>query len=131
MKSIKAIIAGTVFILVAILLLQLAYIFVAVGYISAAKSFPFLNDIVGYFRYIIGIPLFVAMMFLGGYITASIASTKIWLHCLVVGLIVAASMLYPLLQHSNLTITGVVVFMLILIATTVGGLHWQKANRIN
>lgn len=131
MQSIKAIFVGTVFILVVILLLQLAYIFIAVGYNALAKMYPLLNDIVAYFRYIIGIPIFVAVMFLGGYITASIASTKIWLHCLAVGLIVAASMLYPLLEHATLTITGIVVFILALLATTGGGLYWQKGSSIN
>jgi hypothetical protein len=131
MRSIKAIIAGTVFILVAILMLQLAYIFIAVGYNALAKDYPFLNDMVVFFRYIIGIPLFAATMFIGGYITANIVSTKIWLHCLAVGLIVAVSMFYPLLEHSNLTITGIFVFILALAATIVGGLYWQKNNRIN
>ncbi len=131
MRSIKAIIAGTVFIFVAILLLQLAYIFIAVGYNALAKDYLFLKDIVGSFRYIVGIPLFAATMFIGGYITANIASTKIWLHCIAVGLIVAVSMFYPLLEHSNLTIIGVFVFILVLAATTVGGLYWQKGNRIN
>ncbi len=130
MRTIKAIIAGTVFILVAILLLQLAYIFIAVGYNALAKEYLFLNDIVGFFRYIIGIPLFAATMFVGGYITANIASTKIWLHCLAVGLIVAVSMFYPLLEYS-ITITGIFVFVLALVATTAGGLYWQKGDRIN
>lgn len=130
MRTIKAIIAGTVFILVAILLLQLAYIFIAVGYNALAKEYPFLNDIVGFFRYIIGIPLFAVTMFVGGYITANIASTKIWLHCLAVGLIVAVSMFYPLLEYS-ITITGIFVFVLALVATTAGGMYWQKGDRIN
>jgi hypothetical protein len=85
MKSIKAIVVGSVFIIVAILLLQLLYIFVAVGYNVLAKDFPFLNDIAGSFRYIVGIPIFIATMFVGGYITANIAdmetSIKVWLHC--------------------------------------------------
>ena len=74
MRSLKAIIAGTVFIIVVILFLQLAYIFAAVGYNALAKDYPLLNDIVGYFRYIIGIPIFIAVMFFGGYITASLAN---------------------------------------------------------
>ena len=135
MKSIKAILAGCVFIIVTILLLQLAYIFVAVAYNALAKDYPLLNDIAGSFRYIIGIPVFIAVMFIGGYITANIAdmkaSTKIWLHCIVVGLITAGGMIYPTLENSDITTTGIVVFVLALVATTAGGFYWQKADRLN
>ncbi len=135
MRSIKAILAGIVFIIVVMLLLQLAYIFVAVGYNALAKEFPFLNEIAGMFRYILGIPLFIATMFIGGYITANIAnmvaSVKIWLHCLVVGLITSVAMLYPTLENAEITITGIVVFVLSLVAATGGGLYWQKNIRMN
>ncbi len=130
MRSIKAILAGIVFIIVVMLLLQLAYIFVAVGYNMLAKELPFLNEIAGMFRYILGIPLFVATMFIGGYITANIAdmvaSAKIWMHGLVVGLITSVAMLYPTLENAEITVTGVVVFVLSLAAATGGGFYWQK-----
>ena len=131
MRSIKAIIAGSVFIIVVILLLQLVYIFIAVGYNALAKDYPFLNDIAVYFRYIIGIPIFIATMFAGGYITAYIASTKVWQHCMAVGLITAGGMIYPTLENSDLTATGIVIFILAIVATTAGGLYWQKNDGIN
>jgi hypothetical protein len=135
MRSIKAIVAGCLFIIVVILLMQLAYIFIAVGYNALAKDYPFLNDISGYFRYIVGIPVFMATMFLGGYITASIANMKaiikVWLHCMAVALITAGGMMYSALENANLTLTGIVVLILALVATTAGGLYWQKNNRIN
>ncbi len=135
MRSIKAIVVGCVFIIVTILLLQLAYIFVAVAYNALAKNYPLLNDIAGSFRYIIGIPVFIATMFIGGYITANIAdmqaSTKVWLHCITVGLITAGGMIYPTLENSDITTTGIVVFVLALVATTAGGFYWQKANGLD
>ena len=135
MKSLKAIIAGAVFIIVVILLLQLVYIFIAVAYNALAADYPLLNDIAGSFRYIIGIPVFVATMFAGGYITASIANMeadmKIWLHGITVGLITAGGMIYPTLENSDITTTGIVIFVLAIAATTAGGLYWQKGNRIN
>ena len=130
MRSIKAIVAGCVFILVVILLLQLVYIFIAVGYNVLAKDYPLLNDIAGSFRYIIGIPVFVAIMFIGGYITANIANTKVWLHCLAVGLITAGGMIYPTLENSDITTTGIVIFILSIVATAAGGLYWQNGNII-
>lgn len=135
MKSIKAIVAGSAFIIIVMLLLQLVYIFVAVAYNILAKDYPFLNDIAGSFRYIIGIPVFVVIMFIGGYITASIAnmtaSTKVWLHCIVVGLLTSGGMIYPTLENSEITMTGIVVLLLALLATTGGGLYWQKNFRIS
>ena len=135
MKSIKAIVAGSVFIIIVILLLQLVYIFVAVAYNSLAKDFPLLNDIAGSFRYIIGIPIFIATMFVGGYITANIANMqtrgKMLMHCLTVGLLTAGGMIYPTLENSDITTTGIVIFVLAIAATTVGGLYWERNTVVN
>jgi len=131
MKSIKAIAAGSLFIIVVILFLQLAYIFIAVAYNALAKDYAFLNDISGYFRYLIGIPVFMAVMFAGGYITANIARKKVWLHCMVVSLLTTGGMMWSALANTNLTTTGIVVFILALVATIAGGWYWQKDNRIN
>ena len=130
MKSIKAIAAGSLFIIVVILFLQLAYIFIAVAYNALAKDYPFLNDISGYFRYLIGIPVFMVIMFVGGYITANIARIKVLLHCIVVSLLTTGGMMWSALENTDLTTTGLVVFMLALIATIAGGLYWQKENKI-
>ena len=129
MKSIKAIAAGCIFVVVVILFMQLAYIFIAVAYNALAKDYPFLNDIVGVFRYLVGIPVFVLIMYFGGYITASIAKQKILPHCLTVGLITASVMIVPTLENASLTLTGVVVFVLAIVATSAGGLSWQRENK--
>lgn len=135
MKSIKAIVAGSVFILIAILLLQLIFIFVAVGYNALAKDFPLLHDIAGSFRYIVGIPLFIATMFIGGYITAAIAEmktrVKVLIHCMIVGLLTTGSMIYPLLEYAELTTTGIVIFLLAITSTAASGLYWQKIQQKN
>ena len=132
MRSLKAILAGSVFIVVVILLLQLAYIFVAVGYNALAVDYPFLNDIVGWVRYLVGIPVFIVVMFVGGYITASIAdlndSVYVLLHCLVVGAITVGSMMYSAMENASLTIAGVVVTSMALTATSAGGLYWLRKN---
>ena len=80
MRSIKAILAGSLFIIVVGLLVELAYVFLAVGYNSLVKSYPFLNEISGYLRYLIGIPIIFFVMFIGGVITADIARQKVLLH---------------------------------------------------
>ena len=132
MRSLKAILAGSVFIVVMILLLQLAYIFIAVGYNELAAVYPLLNDIAGWFRYLVGIPVFFAVMFAGGYITANIADKKdiinVWIHCLVVGGVTVGGMMYSAMENASMTMTGIVVTILALSATSAGGLYWLRNN---
>lgn len=133
MRSIKAIVAGSAFIVVVMLVLQLAYVFIAVGYNWLAVHFPFFNSITGLFRYFVGIPVFMATLFAGGYITAMVADTdiniKVWLHCLAVGLLTVGGMIYFAMENSELTLTGIVVTALALIASSAGGLYWLKNSK--
>lgn len=133
MRSIKAIVAGSVFILVVLLFLGLGYIFVAVGYNSLASHFPFLNDITGIFRYLIGVPIFLLTMFAGGYITAGVANAhtniKVWLHCLAVGLVTVGGMMYSALEYSSLTSAGIVIIILALSASSAGGFYWLRGGK--
>ena len=126
MRSIKAIGIGCLFIIIATLVMQLAYIFIAVAYNAMAKDYPLLNDIAGSFRYIIGIPVFLVIMFFGGYITADAVGEKVLPHCLAVGFITASGMIVPTLENASLTLTGIVIFVLAIGATSAGGLHWQR-----
>lgn len=128
MRSIKAIVAGSLFIIIVNLVMQLVFIFIAVGYNVIAKDYPFLNDITGLFRYVIGILLFTATAFFGGYITAQMVDTKVLLHCFAVALVVISGMILPTLETSSLTITGIVVIALTIAGTMAGGWYWQKDN---
>ena len=128
MKSIKAIAAGSLFIIIVILFMQLAYIFIAVGYNALAKNYLFLNDITGYFRYTVAIPVFLVNMFFGGYITAQIAQSQVIIHCLVVGFITAGGMTLMALESSDITFSGIAVLILALLATVAGGLYSTRGN---
>ena len=133
MRSIKAIVVGSLFVVVALLMLQLAYVFIAVGYNALATDFPFLKDISGIFRYLLGLPILVVVMFIGGYITADIANVhtniKVWFHCFAVGFITVGGMMYPTLENSNLTLTGIVVIILSVSASSAGGFSWLRDYR--
>jgi len=133
MKSIKAIITGCLFILVVLFLFGLIYIFAAVGYNSLTADFPFLNEIRDVFRYLLGIPVFIITMFAGGYVTANIAdmhtAIKVWLHCFTVGLITVGSMMYSATEYSSLNLTGIIVTILALAASSAGGFYWLKGNK--
>ena len=128
MRSIKAVVVGSLFIVIVGLLVQLAYVFLAVGYTSLAKSYPFLNDISIYFRYLIGIPVFFLIMFIGGYITADLAEKKVLLHCLVVAFITIGIMMTSAMENMQLTITGLVISVLALTSTLAGGWYWQRGR---
>lgn len=125
--------SGSVFVFVAILLLQLMYIFAAVAYKSLTADFPFLDDIAIVFRYLVGIPVVMLTVFAGGYLTANIAdmndNTKIGLNCLAVGLVTVSSMMYSALENASMSITGVVVSVLALISTVAGGFYWKKNSK--
>lgn len=133
MRSIIAVVAGSIFIVVVIFFLQLAYIFIAVAYNTLAVDFPFLNDISGLFRYLLAIPAFLVTMFVGGYIAAYIANVtdkfKIWIQGLCVGSITVGGLMYTALVNSNLTLTGYAVIVLALSASSAGGFYWQRVNR--
>lgn len=128
MKSIKAILAGSLFIIIFTLLMQLLYIFVAVGYNALARHYPLLNEITGVFRYLIGIPLFMLIMFAGGYVTAYVARSRVLLHSFIVGLITFGGLLWAL-QNYQTTVTGLVVLVLALVSTTAGGYYWQRESK--
>ena len=137
MKSIKAIVYGSAFIVITMLFLQLGFIFVAVGYNYLAADFQFLKDISGVFRYLVGIPLFIATLFLGGYITAATIEAKsitsILLHCLALGVITVGSMALYAMDYMSLTIAGIVIYLLALCSVVAGGYYWlikQKSRRV-
>ena len=127
-NSIKAIISGSLFIIIGSMLLQLAYIFIAVGYNALAKNYPFLNEISIYFRYLLGIPVFILIMYLGGYLSALIARDKVLIHAAIVAIIAIGAMMWPLLANANLTPTGIIVSTLSFIATIAGAWSWQRRN---
>jgi len=129
MNSLKAIISGIIFIFVAAMIMQLAYIFIAVGYNALAKDYPYLNEISGIFRYLVAIPVFLAIMFAGGYLTAVIANSKELIHSLIVGAIAIVTMMWMALTNAELTTRGVIINLLMLSFTALGGWYWKRRNR--
>ena len=132
MRSFLAIVSGSAFIIVAMLLLQLAFLFSAIGYNALAVDYPFLKDIAPIFKYIVALPVFVATVFAGGYVTANIARmdtrNNVWMHCFAVGLITIGGMMYSALANANLTTTGLVATILAFVALLAGGSFWLKRN---
>jgi len=120
-QSIKAILAGALFMIIASLLMKIAYIFLA-------ATFPSLNSIaVVLFRYLIALPVFAAIMFSGGFITAGIARRKTFIHSLLAGLVTACIMMIIALQTADgITKTNLVTYFVMVLATTAGGYYWKR-----
>jgi len=131
MKSILAILAGFIFIVVASLIMQLAYVLLAVEYNELAKSFAVLNKIRGSFRYLLGMPIFILIMFIGGVITADIVTSRVLVHCFIVGLISVASTMRLALENTELTLAGVMLSLLAISITMLGGLYWRRGTTLN
>jgi len=133
MRSIKAVLAGSLFIIIIGLLIELSYIFLAVAYNSLAKDYPYLNEISIYFRYLIGIPVLFVVMFIGGVITADLAKQHVLIHCLIVAFITIGVMMLSAMENMQMTLSGVVVSLLALVSTLSGGWYWQKnaAHRVD
>ena len=131
-QSIKAILTGALFMIIASLLMKIAYIFLAATYHNLSVQYPFLNDISGFIRYLIAIPVFIAIMFAGGYITAGIARRKTLLHSFMVGLATISIMMIVALQTSaGITKTNLVTYIVMLLATTAGGYYWKHRATSN
>lgn len=128
MRSVKAILAGCVFIIVTLVIIQLAIVFLNVGYNSLAKYFPFLNEISHYFRYLVAYPVFFLVMFMGGYLTASLAQRLLVLHCLAVGVITLGVSMMAAADYMTVTLAGMLVVLLALLSTLAGGFYWQKKH---
>lgn len=131
MKSLVAIASGSLFIIIAVSVLQLVALFVMFGYTHLEHAYPSLKDISGIFRYLVAIPVFILVMFIGGYITAALATTYVVILAAIVGVITAVGMLWLALENADLTITGMVLFVLMIIATILGAMYWQKRNLVD
>ena len=127
MNSLKAIASGIIFVIVAILLLELVFIMVAVGYNHLASSYPFLHSIGSVLKYISIFPAIFGVMFLGGYITGNISTSKVLIHSAVVGLLSSVAFLWLALENAELSMVGILLTIMMFIATLLGGGYSKRA----
>ncbi|MCW9023459.1 MAG: hypothetical protein OQK73_02140 [Gammaproteobacteria bacterium] len=130
MRNIKAVILGIAFIAFAMLVMQLAYIFLAVGYNELAKSMPFLNSINNYFRYLIGMPVFILILMTGGYVTAATAESYRLILSFIVGMLTVGVMLASAIYDYVLTPSGYFLFTVGIFLPMAGGWYWQRKHLI-
>jgi len=114
--SIKALLTGALFIIIASLLMKIIYIFL----------YPLISQFHDAVRYIVAVPVFFAIIFTGGYITAGIARRKTLLHSFLAGLLTVLVMLIVALQSSEgITLMNYVVYAAIIIVASAGGYYWK------
>ncbi len=114
--SIKAILSGALFIIIASLAMKITYIFL----------YPLLSHLHESIRYIIATPVFLSIIFSGGYITAGIARRKTLLHSFLAGILTILVMLIAALQTpEGVTLMNVVIYTTIIIVAGTGGYYWK------
>ena len=129
MNSLKAILSGIIFIFIAALLMQLAYLFIAVGYNNLAKDYPYLKEISWVFRYLVAIPAFLGIMFAGGYLTSLIANSKGLLHSGFVGSVTMFTMVWFALGNAELSLKGIIINLLFVVFAVFGGWYQLRRSR--
>ena len=127
MRSLKSLAAGFFYIVILGLTLQLVYMFIAIGYADLSAAYPWIKSIGAYLGYATGIAVFFLLMASGGYITASIAKSRIVIHCCIVG---ASTTLLSLLSSQNndeLTYLGMLFVVAGIVFTVIGGQYWRRS----
>lgn len=126
-QSFKAVLTGTLFIIVALLIMKIAYVFLASVYHNFSIDYPYLNEVNVFFRYLLAIPVFILIMFIGGYLAAGTARRKTLLHSFIVGVVSVFIMMVVALQSAaGITLTNLATYLVMLLATTAGGFYWKR-----
>lgn len=129
MISWKALLAGSATILVLGLLVQLAFIFVVVGFNAIAASWPPLAPWGRPLAYVSGALVYFGIMSTAGYLTAEIARRHVLLHTLITGSLVTGASLLLSLGGGKLTVMSLAFFLSGMVFALTGGLLWQRRRR--
>ncbi len=131
MNSIKAIFGGFFAIIFMGLLAQLIFLFVGMGYFSLVKKFPALSFLTETTTVLL-FAITAVIAFLGGILTANSARKAVVIHCLVVASMAGTLTLVPTLVNGyEITVNGVLLLMVFLLATVAGGLYWKKQQQLD
>lgn len=126
MQSLKALLAGFFYIVILGLVIQLIFMFVAMGYTELTNAYPWVSAFGGYVGYAVGIVVYFLLMASGGLITASLAKNNTLIHCFIIG---ASTTLLSVLSSQNndeLTYFSLVFVIAGIIFTMAGGAYWNK-----
>jgi hypothetical protein len=126
MNNIKAILGGFFAIIFMGLLAQLIFLFIGMGYFSLVKKFPSLSFLAETTTFLL-FAITAVVAFFGGMLTANLDRKAVAINCLVVGSMAGTLTLVPtLINDYEITVNGVLLLMVFLLATVAGGLYWKK-----
>jgi hypothetical protein len=126
MQYLKAFLAGFLFIVVFGLCIQLAYMFLAMGYIELVKAFPWVATFGGYASYLIGLVVYFLLMVTGGVLTACIAKKNMIVMCFLVGISSTGLSILSLNNYSEYTSFSILFVVSGVLFTIVGGWYQKQ-----
>ena len=130
MINLKALLAGTVVIIVLGLVLQLILLLLATGYTVFTRDYPELKLISQILSYAFGIFCYFIVMSIGGYVTSNLAKNKIYIHCLIIGLLTTGVSLITSVRDDGFTFNTILFILSGTAFTVMGGYIWIKNESI-
>jgi hypothetical protein len=126
MQYLKAFLAGFFFIVVFGLCIQLAYMFLAMGYVELVKALPWVSTFGGYVSYLVGFVVYFLLMASGGFLTTSIAKKNMVVMCFLVGISSAGLSALSLQNTSEYTVFIILFVVSGVLFTIVGGWYAKR-----
>lgn len=126
MQSLKSLLAGFFYIIILGLIIQLIFMFLAMGYTELTKAHPWVSVFGGYVGYAAGVIVYFLLMASGGLLTAVLAKKNILIHCFIVG---SSTTLLSVLSSQNndeLTYLSLIFVVAGIFFTLAGGEYWKR-----
>lgn len=130
MRSLKSLSAGFFYIIILGLVIQLVFMFVAMGYTELTRAFPWISLFGGYIGYAVGIFVYFLLMASGGLITASLAKTNVLPHCFAVGASTTTLSVLSSQNSDELTYLSLIFVVMGIVFTVTGGEYWKRNYQI-
>ena len=126
MQYIKAFLAGFFFIVIFGLCIQLAYMFLAMGYVELVRVVPWIAFFGGYVSYLVGATVYFLLMATGGILTASIVKNNWAVMCFLVGISSSGLSVYSLQNAEDHTVFGILFVISGFLFTIAGGWYRRR-----
>jgi len=121
----KAVSVGIAVVVVLGLMLQLAFTSVVVGQMALSRNYPEYSSIIKAVPYLVGFGGFFLVMAMGGYVTASIALTRVVLNALIVGAVTAGFSLWLSVGAGEIKLVSLIFFVSGVFFCVSGALLWR------
>jgi hypothetical protein len=126
MQSLKSLLAGFFYIIILGLVIQLIFMFLAMGYTELTKVYPWVSGFGGYIGYTVGLIVYFLLMTSGGIITATLAKKNVLVHCFIVGVSTTTLSVFSSQNNDDLNYLSLVFVVLGIAFTIAGGVYWKN-----